>query len=37
MPRVILVPGQGLFGLGRSAADAAVAADIAQSWVATVI
>ena len=35
-PRVILVPGLGLFGLGRSAKDAAVAADIAESWVATV-
>ncbi|HVC53237.1 MAG TPA: SDR family oxidoreductase, partial [Stellaceae bacterium] len=36
MPRVVLVPGLGLFGLGRSARDAAVAADIAESWVATV-
>jgi rhamnose utilization protein RhaD (predicted bifunctional aldolase and dehydrogenase)/NAD(P)-dependent dehydrogenase (short-subunit alcohol dehydrogenase family) len=36
MPRVILAPGLGLFGLGRSAKDAAVAADIAESWVATV-
>jgi rhamnose utilization protein RhaD (predicted bifunctional aldolase and dehydrogenase)/NAD(P)-dependent dehydrogenase (short-subunit alcohol dehydrogenase family) len=36
MPRVILVPGLGLFGLGRNAKDAAVAADIAESWVATV-
>ena len=35
-PRVILVPGVGLFGLGRSAKDAAVAADLAESWVATV-
>jgi rhamnose utilization protein RhaD (predicted bifunctional aldolase and dehydrogenase)/NAD(P)-dependent dehydrogenase (short-subunit alcohol dehydrogenase family) len=35
-PRVILVPGLGLFGLGRSAKDAAVAADLAESWVATV-
>src|SRR5829696_7591037 len=35
-PRVILLPGLGLFGLGRSAKDAAVAADIAESWVATV-
>ncbi len=30
MPRVILVPGLGLFGLGRSARDARVAADIAE-------
>jgi rhamnose utilization protein RhaD (predicted bifunctional aldolase and dehydrogenase)/NAD(P)-dependent dehydrogenase (short-subunit alcohol dehydrogenase family) len=35
-PRVILVPGLGLFGLGRSAKDAAVAADLAESWVETV-
>ena len=35
-PRVVLVPGLGLFGLGRSAKDAAVAADLAESWVATV-
>jgi len=35
-PRVILVPGVGLFGLGRGARDAAIAADIAESWVATV-
>jgi rhamnose utilization protein RhaD (predicted bifunctional aldolase and dehydrogenase)/NAD(P)-dependent dehydrogenase (short-subunit alcohol dehydrogenase family) len=36
MPRVILVPGLGLFGLGRSVRDATVAADIAQSTVETV-
>jgi len=36
MPRVILVPGLGLFGIGRSANDAAIAADIAESWVETV-
>jgi rhamnose utilization protein RhaD (predicted bifunctional aldolase and dehydrogenase)/NAD(P)-dependent dehydrogenase (short-subunit alcohol dehydrogenase family) len=36
IPRVILVPGLGLFGLGGSGRDAAIAADIAQSWVATV-
>ena len=35
-PRVALVPGLGLFGLGRSRKDAAVAADIAESWIATV-
>ena len=35
-PRVILVPGLGLFGLGRTAKDAAIAADLAESWVATV-
>jgi len=36
IPRVILVPGVGLFGLGHSAKDAAVAADLAESWVRTV-
>src|ERR1700724_3689763 len=36
MPRVILVPGVGLFGLGRSARDARVAADLAESTVETV-
>src|SRR3954451_25116163 len=35
-PRMILVPGVGLFGLGRSAKDAAIAADLAESWIATV-
>src|SRR6202000_544366 len=35
-PRMILVPGLGLFGLGRSAKEAAIAADLAESWVATV-
>ncbi len=36
MPRVILVPGLGLFGLGISAGDAAIAADIAETTVAVV-
>ena len=36
MPRVILVPGLGLFGLGGSARDARIAADIAESTVATI-
>jgi rhamnose utilization protein RhaD (predicted bifunctional aldolase and dehydrogenase)/NAD(P)-dependent dehydrogenase (short-subunit alcohol dehydrogenase family) len=35
-PRVILVPGVGLFGLGRTAKEAKIAADLAESWVATV-
>jgi len=33
MPRVILVPGIGLFGLGRSAKDAGIAADLAENTV----
>ncbi len=33
LPRVVLVPGLGLFGLGRSKQDAAIAADIAEAWV----
>jgi rhamnose utilization protein RhaD (predicted bifunctional aldolase and dehydrogenase)/NAD(P)-dependent dehydrogenase (short-subunit alcohol dehydrogenase family) len=36
MPRVILVPGLGLFGLGRNARDARIAADIAESAIETV-
>lgn len=36
MPRVILVPGLGLFGLGADKAAAAIAADIAESTVTTV-
>ncbi len=36
MPRVILVPGLGLFGLGSSAKDARIAADIALSTIETV-
>jgi rhamnose utilization protein RhaD (predicted bifunctional aldolase and dehydrogenase)/NAD(P)-dependent dehydrogenase (short-subunit alcohol dehydrogenase family) len=32
-PRVVLVPGVGLFGLGTSAKDAAIAADIAENTV----
>jgi rhamnose utilization protein RhaD (predicted bifunctional aldolase and dehydrogenase)/NAD(P)-dependent dehydrogenase (short-subunit alcohol dehydrogenase family) len=33
LPRVILVPGIGLFGLGATAKDAAIAADIAENTV----
>src|SRR6185437_17141171 len=33
LPRVILVPGLGLFGLGATAKDAAIAADIAENTV----
>jgi rhamnulose-1-phosphate aldolase/alcohol dehydrogenase len=36
LPRVVLVPGLGLFGLGASAKDAAIAADIAENTVAVV-
>ncbi len=36
IPRVILVPGLGLFGLGRTGKDARIAADIAQSNVETI-
>jgi rhamnose utilization protein RhaD (predicted bifunctional aldolase and dehydrogenase)/NAD(P)-dependent dehydrogenase (short-subunit alcohol dehydrogenase family) len=32
LPRVVLVPGLGLFGLGRCKEDAIVAADIAEAW-----
>jgi len=33
LPRVVLVPGLGLFGLGRSKRDAVIAADIAETWI----
>ncbi|HEY1612400.1 MAG TPA: bifunctional aldolase/short-chain dehydrogenase [Rhizomicrobium sp.] len=33
VPRVVLVPGKGLFGLGASAKDAAIAADIAENTI----
>ena len=36
MPRVVLVPGLGLFGLGRSAKDAQIAADLAECTIETV-
>ena len=36
MQRVVLVPGVGLFGLGRNARDARIAADIAESTIETV-
>jgi rhamnose utilization protein RhaD (predicted bifunctional aldolase and dehydrogenase)/NAD(P)-dependent dehydrogenase (short-subunit alcohol dehydrogenase family) len=36
MPRVILAPGLGLFGLGGSARDARIAADLAESTIETV-
>ncbi len=37
LPRVVLVPGLGLFGIGRSAADAAIAADVAESAILTIL
>jgi rhamnose utilization protein RhaD (predicted bifunctional aldolase and dehydrogenase)/NAD(P)-dependent dehydrogenase (short-subunit alcohol dehydrogenase family) len=33
LPRVALVPGLGLYGLGRSKRDAIIAADIAEAWI----
>src|SRR3984957_9431448 len=33
LPRVVMVPGLGLFGLGRNKRDAEIAADIAEAWV----
>jgi rhamnose utilization protein RhaD (predicted bifunctional aldolase and dehydrogenase)/NAD(P)-dependent dehydrogenase (short-subunit alcohol dehydrogenase family) len=36
VPRVVLVPGLGLFGLGATASGADIAADIAESTIATV-
>ena len=36
MPRVVLVPGVGLFGLGRSKKEARVAADLAEAAIETI-
>jgi rhamnose utilization protein RhaD (predicted bifunctional aldolase and dehydrogenase)/NAD(P)-dependent dehydrogenase (short-subunit alcohol dehydrogenase family) len=36
LPRVILVPGLGLFGLGRTKSEAIISADIAEEWMAIV-
>ncbi len=36
LPRVVLVPGLGLFGLGPTKRDAVIAADIAEEWMAVV-
>ena len=36
LPRVALVPGLGLFGLGRSKKDARIAADLAESAITTI-
>jgi NAD(P)-dependent dehydrogenase (short-subunit alcohol dehydrogenase family) len=36
LPRVALVPGLGLFGLGRTKRDASIAADLAQSAIDTI-
>jgi rhamnose utilization protein RhaD (predicted bifunctional aldolase and dehydrogenase)/NAD(P)-dependent dehydrogenase (short-subunit alcohol dehydrogenase family) len=36
LPRVVLVPGLGLFGLGRSKKDARVAADLAEAAIETI-
>ncbi|WP_085938004.1 bifunctional aldolase/short-chain dehydrogenase [Enhydrobacter aerosaccus] len=36
VPRVVLVPGVGLFGLGNSAKDAKIAADLAETTVAVI-
>src|SRR5580698_4799775 len=33
LPRVVLIPGLGLFGLGRTKQDAVIAADIAETWI----
>ncbi len=37
LPRVAAIAGLGLVGLGRNASEAAVAADIAQSWAETLL
>ena len=36
VPRVVMVPGIGLFGVGKSAKDAAIAADLAETTIAVI-
>jgi rhamnose utilization protein RhaD (predicted bifunctional aldolase and dehydrogenase)/NAD(P)-dependent dehydrogenase (short-subunit alcohol dehydrogenase family) len=35
-PRVVLVPGCGVYGIGKSAKEAAIVGDIAETWIETV-
>jgi rhamnose utilization protein RhaD (predicted bifunctional aldolase and dehydrogenase)/NAD(P)-dependent dehydrogenase (short-subunit alcohol dehydrogenase family) len=37
LPRVLVLPGVGLIGIGKGAADAAVTADIAEAWAQTLL
>ena len=37
LPRIVVAPGLGLIGVGRNATEAAVAADVAESWVQTLL
>lgn len=37
LPRLILAPGLGLIGVGKNAADAAIAADIGELWAETLL
>ncbi|MFN9658906.1 MAG: bifunctional aldolase/short-chain dehydrogenase [Cyanobacteriota bacterium] len=37
LPRVLALPGVGLIGVGKGAADAAVTADIAEAWARTLL
>jgi len=37
LPRVVAIPGLGLVGIGKAAADAAVTADIAETWATTLL
>jgi rhamnose utilization protein RhaD (predicted bifunctional aldolase and dehydrogenase)/NAD(P)-dependent dehydrogenase (short-subunit alcohol dehydrogenase family) len=36
LPRVILIPGLGAFGLGRNAAEAAIVGDVTEAWAESV-
>ena len=37
LPRIVVAPGLGLVGIGRNAVEAAAAADVAESWVQTLL
>ena len=37
LPRVLLVPGTGLIGIGKTAVEAAISADVAEAWIDAVL
>ena len=37
LPRVAVIPGHGVIGIGKSAAEAAISADVAEAWVDAIL
>lgn len=37
LPRVVVVPGLGVIGTGRTAAEAAISADVAEAWIDAIV